>query len=283
MVAITHLRGGSGPSSSSAAAVFNAEELGVMAYDWCVNLGAPAALVAGAVVATLYENVRGGALDVYQDDPAYTVFAKKATNVLLLSAFGLQIISIFVTTVLGTMLVTRDFASFPLKHAATAAMVTTPLAFLREYFEFEYLTARISFLQGLLNWLGAVALEHTIPRRKKQGRAGREMDQFIASSLGTLLVLLLAFYNAHLTFYDNYLHMVWRWCVVFFKRYFQEFRPLAFVYIPLIGLSMFNGIRLMWPEKDGNLQYPQQQQHYGRDSLDSSAAVTSKSKQDGNN
>lgn len=249
-------------SSSSAASTTN--ELVAMAYDWCINLGAPAALVAGATVATLYENVRGGALDVYDDDSSYVAFAKKTTNMLLVSAFGLQIISIFVTTVLSTVLVTRDLSSLPLQYVAAATTtspvtISTPLGFLRVYFEFEYLTARISFLQGLLNWLAGVALEHTIPRRN-EGRAGREMDQFVASSLGALLVMLLAFYNTHLTFYDNYLHMLWRWLLVFGQRFFtmkQQLRPLALLYVPLLGLSIFTGIRLLWPEKDGNLNRDQ--------------------------
>jgi hypothetical protein len=224
------------------------DELTCLAYDWCVNLGAPAALVAGAVVATLYENVRGGALDVYQGDSAYTVLAKKLTNILLLSAFGFQIMSIFVTTVTGTMLISRDYAPILQK---ISPRPTSALGFLRSCLEFEYLTARISFLQGLLNWLAGVAIEYTIPR-KNRGRAGREMDVFIASSLATLLVLLLAFYNSHLTYYDSYWDMLCRWICIFRIRYFRV-RPLAFVYIPMTLVSIVTGIKAILPEKDGNL------------------------------
>ena len=231
------------------------EEFIPVCYDWCVNLGAPAALVAGAVVATLYENVRGGALNVYQSDPPYTVLAKKMTNILLLSAFGFQIMSIFVTTVMGTMLISRDFAPMcaELKRRKGIEVATTALGFLRQHFEFEYLTARISFLQGLLNWLAGVAIEYTIPR-KGQGKAGREMDVFVASSLGCLLVLLLSFYNAHLTYYDNYLHMLCRWGVIFWKRFltFRK-RPLAFAYLPLMAVSFVTGIKAILPDKEGNL------------------------------
>jgi hypothetical protein len=177
------------------------------AYDWFVNLGAPAALVAGAVVATLYENVRGGDLNVYQSDPSYTALAKKLTNILLLSAFAFQIMSMFVTTVKGTMLISRDFVPMlaELKRREGVEVATTALGFLRQHFKFDYLTARMRFLQGLLNWLADVAIEYTIPR-KGQGKAGR---------LSFLLVLLLSFYNAHLTYYDNYLHMVCRWGTIF--------------------------------------------------------------------
>ncbi|KAL3916835.1 MAG: hypothetical protein SGILL_005000 [Bacillariaceae sp.] len=239
-------------SPTAVAVQVPADQFVLVAYDWCVNLGAPAALVAGAVIATLYENVRGGALSVYNSDPPYTVVAKKLTNILLLSAFGFQIMSIFVTTVMGTMLVSRDFAPMVASQLKSKLPVaTTALGFLRQHFEFEYLTARISFLQGLLNWLGAVAIEYTIPR-KNSGKAGREMDLFIASSLSLLLVLLLSFYNSHLTFYDNYLHMLCRWAKLFCKRFVTP-RPLAILYAPLMLLSIITGIKAILPEKEGNL------------------------------
>ena len=237
--------------ASTAVTATSANELALLAFEWCVFLGAPAALVAGTTVATLYENVRQGALDVYEDDTPYVAFAKKVTNLLLVGAFGLQIVSIFVTSVMATVLMTRDFTDVPLMFGPT--IISTPLGFLRKYFEFEYLTARICFLQGLTSWLAGVALEHTIPRAN-EGRAGREMDQFVASALSALLVLLLSFYNAHLTHYDNYLQMLWRWGVLFGRRFVSIRRPLAFLYLPLMGVSLFAGMRLLWPEKDGNLK-----------------------------
>lgn len=47
-----------------------------VAYGWCVNLGAPAALVAGAVIATIYENIRQGDLEVKRGDTPYVKYAK---------------------------------------------------------------------------------------------------------------------------------------------------------------------------------------------------------------
>jgi hypothetical protein len=200
-------------------------ELAKLAYDWCMNLGQPAALVAGAVVATLYENVRGGELEVRPDDVPYAKYATKMTTFLLMTAFALQIICIFVTTVTGTMLLSRA----PFENT----VATTGLGYLREHFEFEYLTCRITFLQGLLNWLGAVALEHTIPR-EKEGKAALKVNKFIASSILTLIVLLISFYNNHMTFYHNYLHMLWRWTHITFVRYVGHWppRPMAFAYVP---------------------------------------------------
>jgi len=219
---VTTLRGGG-----------NAEDFLDDAYDWCVNLGAPAALIAGAVIATLYENIRGGQLELHKGDSAYIMAAKKMTSLLLLSAFAMQTVSIFVTTVTGTMLRSRDFSS--MQTSATSA-----LGFLRENFEFELLTSRLSFLQGLLNWLAGVALEYTIPR-KGEGRAAKKMDQFIAVSLTTLIILLISFYNTHLTFYCNYWQMIVRWVHVTTKKYTEEFRPMMILYIPGLMLSLYKG------------------------------------------
>jgi hypothetical protein len=124
------LRGGGGDGT----------ELVDAAYGWCCNLGAPSALVAGAVVATMYENIRGGVMEIQKDDSVYARRAKKMTSALLISAFALQIVSIFVTTVTGTMLLSKDMSN-------VEVTATTALGFLREHFEFEYLTSRLSFLQ----------------------------------------------------------------------------------------------------------------------------------------
>jgi len=51
------LRGGSGATTITQQQQEAHGPLIQGAYDWCVNLGAPSALVAGAVVATDYENM----------------------------------------------------------------------------------------------------------------------------------------------------------------------------------------------------------------------------------
>jgi hypothetical protein len=122
----------------------------------------------------------------------------------------------------------------------------TALGFLQEHFEFEYLTSRLSFLQGLLNWVGGLALEYSNPR-KGQGRASVNMDRFITFSLATLAFFLLSFYNAHMTFYDNYFQMVSRWCQVFVKRYFTYWRPMMFLYVPGCIGSVYTGIKALIP------------------------------------
>ena len=54
-------------------------ELVEHAYEWATNLGAPAALVAGAVIATLYESMSSGNLDVEEDDKKWVKLAKKVS------------------------------------------------------------------------------------------------------------------------------------------------------------------------------------------------------------
>lgn len=154
-------------------------ELATAAYDWCINLGNPSALVAGAVVATLYENMGSGDLDIQKKDSKAVRFGKRLTRVLLLTAFAFEILSIFVTTVTGTMLLSKP--EHVLDEMVEVTKDTTPLSFLRDNFEFEYLTARITFLQGLLNWLMAIALNHIIPHG--ESKETRVMNKYIGSSL----------------------------------------------------------------------------------------------------
>lgn len=209
-------------------------------YGWCMSLGAPAALVAGAVIATIYENLNSNDLNLEPEDSKLTKFSKKLTRFLLLSAFALEVMSIFVTTITGTMLLSRTVESMASVAAITDS--TTPMMFLRDNFEFEYLTARITFLQGVLNWMAAIALGHWIPA-KGESKATRKMNKMIASFLVTTTVLMVSFYNAHMTFYPNYGMMLTRWGVVAFKRFLWRWppRPLAVLFVPCFLASLFFG------------------------------------------
>ncbi|CAB9514563.1 expressed unknown protein [Seminavis robusta] len=200
------------------------------AYDWATNLGAPAALVAGAVIATLYENMSSGSLDVMEKtDPAWVKVAKKATRLLLLSAFILQIVCIFCTTILGTHLLSHEPVS--------ATKAATAMQYLREQFEFEYLTSRIAFLQGLVFWLSAIALEHAIPHFTDESPARRNVDILIASSLATLIIAMMSFYNGHMNFYDNYYEMLVRFGQVTWTRYCAQWPPRVMTVLALPTLA----------------------------------------------
>jgi hypothetical protein len=212
------LRGGS--------AVADTAQLVEQAYGWATNLGAPAALVAGAVIATLYETLSSGSLDVNETtDPKWVQVAKKATRILLVSAFIMQTICIFCTTVLGTQLISDP----PL-----ASNAVTSVQYLQEHYEFEVLTIKLSFLQGLVTWLAAIAIEHAIPQDPNEPANRRNMDMLIASSLTTLIIAMLAFYNTHMNFYNNFLQMLHRYAIVVFQRYFAHWppKPLTVLAIP---------------------------------------------------
>ena len=135
------------------------------------------------MIATIYETLGSGALDINrQEDSRLVMFGKRVCRLLLLSAFALETLSIFVTTVTGTMLLSHTEASLDAMMPTNMVNAeTTPLSFLHDNFEFEYLTARITFLQGLLNWLGAIALSHILPSGESMD--SRVMNQFIGLSL----------------------------------------------------------------------------------------------------
>jgi hypothetical protein len=172
-------------------------ELAAAGFGWCSALGAPAALVAGAVLVT-FSKTRTEMMPRKKDEK-WVRSAKKMLRFLLLSSFGLEIISIFVTTVTGTVLLSQG----DLPAVVHVGMHhNSPMGFLQSAHEFEYLTARITFLQGLFNWLAAVALEALIPN-EGEGASARKMNQFVSSSLVTTILMMLSFYNRHMTFCKN--------------------------------------------------------------------------------
>ncbi|KAL7555807.1 hypothetical protein ACA910_002272 [Epithemia clementina (nom. ined.)] len=210
------------------------------AYSWFMHLGEPSALIAGAVIATIYENIGNGALDILPQDSKFTKFKKRLTTSLLISAFGLEITAIFVTTVTGTMLLSRPLHD--MDHLVPVGPHTTPLGFLRDNFEFEYLTARVAYLQGLLNWLAAIALRHIIPR-SGESKETIFMNRFISSALFFTIAVMLSFYNNHMSFYHNYVEMLSHWMSVTARRFFFCWPPrmMGIVYIPAILSTIYWG------------------------------------------
>jgi hypothetical protein len=105
---------------------------------------------------------------------------------------------------------------------------------------FEYLTTQIFFLQGLLNWLGASAIELYLPRYKET-KSAIMMNKCLAAWLTSLIIWILAFYNHHLTFYADYFAMCRRWLSLFAKQYILErpIRPLSLLYIPAFMYSIY--------------------------------------------
>ena len=204
------------------------------AWEWTACLGAPAALVAGAVLVTLSETREDMA--PRKTDKKWTRIAKQVTRFLLMSSFALEVVSIFVSTVTGTVLLSHG------EVAAAGATVgyASPLGLLHNHHEFEYLTITVAFLQGLFHWLAAAALEIIIPK-PGEGLSSKRMNKCLASCLATLCFWILAFYNHHLTFYGDYFGMVRRVLCLFTKSFLLNWPPrfMAFFYVPSFCMSLW--------------------------------------------
>jgi len=105
-------------------------------------------------------------------------------------------------------------------------------------FELEFLTAHITFLQGLFHWLASVAFEILIPRRM-EGQSTRRMNRFISSALMTIIIAMLSFLNRHVVFYENYMEMLKRCSVLWFKRFVWPIRPLTVLFVPSLMITFF--------------------------------------------
>jgi hypothetical protein len=226
------------------------------AWEWTANLGAPAALVAGAVLVTLSEN----RVDMAprRQDKKWVRILKQTCRFLLLSSFALEVVSIFVSTVTGTVLLSHgEQMAKSAGGAVGQALVgyTSPLGLLHHHHEFEYLTIRIAFLQGLFHWLAAVAMEVMVPKEGENVSA-RRMNAFMASCLVSLILWILAFYNHHLSFYGDYGGMLTRYVVLFAQKFFGDWppRPMTWLYGPSFITSIVLGWRAFTspPDLDKN-------------------------------
>ena len=234
------------PVKASAADVF---EVATGAFDWTCNLGAPAALVAGAVMATSQEYKDDESLVTREADHKWVRQAKKMIKVLLVGSFACEVLCVFVSTVTGTMLLSSGEGT---AHAVkTLVGRDTAMGFLQANHEFEYLTCRLSFLNGLLSWLGAVALKYAIPQ-PEEGESTRKMNRFAASLLTSTMVLMVSFYNAHLNFYPNYIQMVLRWCKLAWHGVVGDpVEPLIFCgAFPFLALTTYLGYKAFTAKPD---------------------------------
>ena len=153
------------------------------AWEWCANLGAPAALVGGGAAASYDEMRDRGALEPRVGDARAVVAVKKLVFLLLLSSFALSLANVFVTTVMGTVLMTNaDRGALAVTGAAAGGgAARSGLGVFRGAYELEFLFARISFLQGLLHWIGAIALELGCIPKAGESRVARRLSQAAAA------------------------------------------------------------------------------------------------------
>ena len=83
-----------------AAALRSTAELRLEAYEWTANYAAPASLVAGAVIASFYDVENDATMDAHVEDHAWVRVAKKGVKLLLMSAFALELLTVFITILL---------------------------------------------------------------------------------------------------------------------------------------------------------------------------------------
>jgi hypothetical protein len=115
------------------------------------------------------------------------------------------------------------------------------------------LTTQICFLQGLLNWLAAVAVDLVLPM-EKETKSARRMNKCLVGWLTSMILWMLAFYNHHISFYSNYFTMLCRFGRLFVQVYLTDrpLRPMSLLYFPSILYSVW----LTWkafrspPEQD---------------------------------
>ena len=140
------------------------------------------------------------------------------------------------------MLLSKDFNQ-------VVSTATTPLGFLRDQFEFEYLTARIAFLQGLVNWLAAVGVNAWLSDEENR-MASQKMNRFMATALFLTIVVMMCFYNNHLTFFHNYGEMLLRWITVSFKGFYWRWppRPMDVILLPTTFLTLYRGYQAFFTE-----------------------------------
>lgn len=192
----------------------------------------------GAVIDKLYDKLDDDSLTAKKGDTNMVIFLKRMCGFLLLSAFALQVVSIFVTTITGTMLLTLADRS-PSEIAIKTASMSS-LGFLRENFEFEYLTSRITFLQGLINWLASIAIEFVIPKENKSV-SKQKRDKAAGAILTTTILMIFSFYNGHANFYKNYFDMLCTWGKLLIKKYFvsKPLQVLPLLIVPGVFYSSY--------------------------------------------
>jgi hypothetical protein len=82
--------------------IFDSTSTAFDAWEWTNAIGAPAALVAGAVLVTLSETRED--TSPRKSDSKKTRFFKLGMRFLLLSSFAFEVVSIFVATMTGSVL-----------------------------------------------------------------------------------------------------------------------------------------------------------------------------------
>ncbi|GKY98881.1 hypothetical protein MPSEU_000844000 [Mayamaea pseudoterrestris] len=219
------------------------------ASDWVGSLAGPASMVSGAVLSNLYQIMRADSdLSIKPGDSKMLRIAKKMTKFLLVSAFTMVLSCIFFSLITRSMLMALPPAALAKVHVHDES---TPMSVLRENFEFEYLTCQILIGQGLLNWLGSIALTFGIPR-PDQPLSVRKMNVFISTVVSCMMLIMVSFFNNHLIHYPNYLAMLWRWSEITWRKFIWHWplMPMTYIMGPVFLLAVYRGLDAFFLNSD---------------------------------
>jgi hypothetical protein len=198
-------------------------DMSVQSYEWTVNIATPATLVAGAALATLLEGGLSEGLMLRRRDSYWVRSIKKLCLLLLMLAFSGEICVVFMSTVLGTVLLTggnHDLSVGGARWRAFDPIGDSAVGMLHREMEFEYLAISIGFVNGLMWWLLAIGLRFVVTHaehseRERERAACRDTADTVseedhihsdfllkgmALSSFSLVLFLLSFYNQHLDF-----------------------------------------------------------------------------------
>lgn len=243
-----------------------ASDMSFQAYEWSVNIGTPATLVAGAALATLLEGGLSEGLRLRPDEEVWVRKAKKLCLLMLVLAFSTEICVVFMSTVMGTVLLTgghADLSAGGSRWAAFDPVADSPIGLLHREMEFEYLAIGVGFVQGLLNWLAAIGLRFLVQRAADDGhheisKESRYLFLGMAFSTAALVLFLLSFYNQHLDVRGNYFTTVRRLAVLFGQKYFTPPnlswppQPLPLLMLPVLAMALYCFVQSfeMTPRRD---------------------------------
>lgn len=234
------------------------------ASDWLLGIAGPTSLVAGAAAASLFELLNSSENLPRSSDTGWVRCVKLCSISLMAASFALSIVVTLVTTVTSTQLLSLGGGAESLKEGFSA-LAATPTALLEREMELEYIVVRAGFFQSLLNWLLAICLQFLVPesaeRQQDLGggsettnnvheivrarqhsrlvRARRKLRLAVFCAMIGMIVMLLAFYNHHLTYFENYAQMVRRLGQLLLERYVlcEPVRALPCVAMGAFALS----------------------------------------------
>lgn len=167
------------------------------AVNWASQLTAPASLVAGGLLTTIGF---GFEERLSEQDSSREVFQKQVIRVLIVSAFALEVMSIFAACLIITSLL-------HVGPAAAEGFKGSAIEFLRAEFEVEYLATGVGFLQGLLQWLAAAALHLSL---HEKDYVTRKTNQFLSCTVAGLVLTMIGMLNERVAFYGSYVGMLAR-------------------------------------------------------------------------